>query len=128
MDSTKTKTSYGYRKAMITPDACAAQMRDMLALACGARGWDDTRDSWLARGARVVGMDFSRAKNIWYGKSRRIEASEFLRMQQTIDELRARQAANRKAMDYVASKLAAMAGETSTGSLREFDGTGPEDS
>jgi hypothetical protein len=121
MSSTKTKSSYGYRNVSITPDACAAEMRDMLALACGPRGWDDTRDSWLARGARYVGMDFSRAKNIWYGKSRRIEASEFLRMQQKINELRARQAANREAMDHVASKLASMGSEEIAEPLGDAD-------
>lgn len=46
------------------------QVRDYIASAAGDRGWDDTRQSWLARAASRLGMPYSRIKNLWYGRGR----------------------------------------------------------
>lgn len=102
------KKSFGNRNGMYSPDAIAAECRDLLALAAGPRGWNDTRESWLARGARVLGLDQSRAKNIWYGKSRRIEASEYLTMKARADGLREAQSHEAIACAQARNRAAAL--------------------
>lgn len=118
------KTPYGNQNTMYSPDAIVDEYRDLLAFAAGPRGWNDTRDSWLARGARALGIDFSRARNVWYGKTRRVEASEFLNVKARVEALRERQEANREAMDHVAGTLAPMAGRKATDDFGMPDATG----
>lgn len=100
------KKAYGNQNTMYSPSAIVDEYRDLLALAAGPRGWNDTRDSWLARGARALGVDFSRARNVWYGKTRRVEASEFLNLKARAEALRARHETNREAMNHVAGTVA----------------------
>lgn len=80
----KWRTSY---QKMFSSSAIANDCRDLLTLAAGERGWNDTRESWLARAARRVGMDYSRAYNIFYGRSRRIEAAEYLSLLFAVERL-----------------------------------------
>lgn len=52
--------------------------RDMLCELSGPRGWNDTRESWLARGARRAGLTLRRARAIFYQEPIRLEADEYL--------------------------------------------------
>jgi hypothetical protein len=52
--------------------------RDMLCELSGPRGWNDTRESWLARGARRAGLSLRRARAIFYQEPIRLEADEYL--------------------------------------------------
>src|SRR5688572_24020036 len=52
--------------------------RDMLCELSGPRGWHDTRESWLARGARRAGLTLRRARAIFYQEPLRLTADEYL--------------------------------------------------
>lgn len=52
--------------------------RDMLCELSGPRGWNDTRESWLARGARRAGLTLRRARAIFYCEPIRLDADEYL--------------------------------------------------
>lgn len=43
-------------------------MRDVVAIVAGPRGWGDTRQSWLARAARRAGVTYRQAKALFYGE------------------------------------------------------------
>lgn len=45
---------------------------------CGPRGWNDTRESWLARGARKAGLTLRRARALFYCEPLRLDADEYL--------------------------------------------------
>lgn len=70
-----------------SPTAIAADTRTMLLLAAGPMGWNDNKKSAIARAARYCGIAYSRAFNIIYGRSKRIEASEFLRIKAAVERL-----------------------------------------
>src|SRR3546814_19290128 len=72
------KKTCGNCHAMNSPSAIAADAREMLLFAAGPLGWEDNKKSAIARAARLVGISYSRAFNIIYGRSRRLEASEYL--------------------------------------------------
>ena len=95
---------------MYSPSAIADECRDLLAYAAGPRGWNDTRESWLARAARRVGIEYSRAYNIFYGRSRRIEAAEYLNLRHAVEQLRAINARNEAMADEVSRTLARLDG------------------
>lgn len=57
--------------------------RDMLCELSGPRGWNDTRESWLARGARRAGLTLRRARAIFYQEPIRLEADEYLQIERT---------------------------------------------
>lgn len=59
----------------------SAQAREMLCAIAGPRGWNDTRESWLAKAARRLGFGPRRTKAIFYGEARRISAEEWLRIE-----------------------------------------------
>ena len=88
MEFKMSKKPFGNRQVSYSPEAIVSEARDLLAFAAGPRGWDDTRESWLARGAKRLGVEFSRAWNIWYGKTRRMEAAEFLNLRYAAERLR----------------------------------------
>ena len=52
--------------------------RDMLCELSGPRGWNDTRESWLARGARRAGLTLRRARAVFYQEPIRLTADELL--------------------------------------------------
>ncbi len=52
--------------------------RDMLCELSGPRGWHDTRESWLARGARRAGLTLRRARAVFYQEPIRLTADELL--------------------------------------------------
>lgn len=55
--------------------------RNMLCELSGARGWNDTRESWLARGARKAGLSLRRARAIFYQEPIRLDADEYLQIE-----------------------------------------------
>lgn len=55
--------------------------REMLCELAGPRGWHDTRESWLARGARRAGLTLRRARAIFYQEPLRLTADEYLGIQ-----------------------------------------------
>ena len=50
--------------------------------------WNSTKESRLAALARRLGFPFSRVKNIYLGRARRIDAHEWLRLEAEFEELR----------------------------------------
>lgn len=64
------------------------QARDVIALAAGPRGWDDTRESWLARGARRLSWSYARVRKVWYRRIDDLWASEWLSLQAKAEEIR----------------------------------------
>ena len=50
---------------------------EMLREVCGPRGWNDTRETWLARGARRIGMSPRRARALFYQEPIRLSADEY---------------------------------------------------
>lgn len=71
------------RSADIIDDA-----RAIIGLAAGPREWGDTRESWLSRGARKLGMSYARARKVWYRRVEDLWASEWLPLQAKAEEIR----------------------------------------
>jgi len=65
----------------------SAQARDLLCAIAGPRGWNDTRQAWLAKAARRLGFGHRRTKAIFYGEARVISADEWCVLQETLAEL-----------------------------------------
>lgn len=61
-----------------TPVSSAAIMKEAVIFAAGPRDWNDTRESWLARAARKLGVSHRRAKSLFYGTARTITGDEIL--------------------------------------------------
>ena len=95
---------------MISSSAIANDCRDLIALAAGERGWNDTRESWLGRGARRLGIAYSRAYNIFYGRSKRIEAAEYLGILFAAQKIGAINARNKEIAAEVSRTLAQLDG------------------
>lgn len=53
-------------------------MRDAIIAAAGERGWNDTRDSWLTRAARVLGLSPRKARSLFYGTPASVSAEEII--------------------------------------------------
>lgn len=66
--------------------SAATRARDMLCDLSGPRGWNDTRESWLARGARRAGLSIRRARAIFYGEPLRLTADEYLSIQKAHED------------------------------------------
>lgn len=75
------------------------RVREALATAAGQRGWGTTREAWLARAARRVGLTPGRAKRLWYGEARRIDAAEYVALTARAAELREASAQRRRRLD-----------------------------
>lgn len=43
-------------------------MRELIVAVAGERSWNETRESWLARTARLAGVSFRQVKAIFYGE------------------------------------------------------------
>jgi hypothetical protein len=58
--------------------------------------WDrgDKIKRAIERSARAAGLSYSRAFEIWYGRARRIEQSELLRIQEALDDKNRRDTRN----------------------------------
>ena len=68
--------------------SCTTDARSMLCTVAGPRGWNDTRQSWLARAARRLGWSYPRTFNVFYGRARVIRAEEWLRLEAELSALR----------------------------------------
>lgn len=66
------------RSAEKSPVSAESRARAMLCDLAGQRGWHDTRESWLARGARKAGITLRRAKALFYEEPLRLSANEYL--------------------------------------------------
>lgn len=95
-------TSHSLEKPSVTS---SAYMRDAVIQAAGPRDWNDTRDSWLMRAARVLGLSHRRTKAIFYGEARRISADEYLAVQARIATLKAKQERHGERLQELASAL-----------------------
>lgn len=72
--------------------SAAIIVRDVVIAAAGERGWSDTREAWIARAARRLGLNYRRARAIFYGEARRIDADEYLSLILRAESLRLEQA------------------------------------
>lgn len=54
-----------------------AEFRSLIEQTAGPVEPGDTRQSWLNRAARAIGISYSRAWNVWYGKARTVSAAEY---------------------------------------------------
>lgn len=90
-------------------DTVRTQVRLYIATAAGDRGWDDTRQSWLARAATRLGIPYSRIRNLWYGRGRAY-ADEFEEMRARITEQKWRQRRHGERLHEMASQIQALAG------------------
>lgn len=59
--------------------------KQMLCELSGPRGWNDTREFWLARGARRARLSLRRAKAIFYEERIRLTADEYLAIEQAFE-------------------------------------------
>lgn len=66
----------------------ASHASTMVALIAGQRGWNDTRESWLARAARRLGFSYSRTRSLYYQRARIISAQEWDRMKDELAQLK----------------------------------------
>jgi hypothetical protein len=58
--------------------SATVRANEMLIEVCGPRGWNDTRESWLARGARAIGIKPRRARALFYQEPIKLSADEYL--------------------------------------------------
>ncbi len=112
-------------------NATAIKVKDegrlCVATAAGDRGWDDTRQTWLARAASRLGLSYSRVFNIWYGRAR-LYADELEEMRAKITELKWRQRRHEDRLNEVANRIQALAGDETSRMERgsdRLDGDGP---
>ncbi len=84
-------------------------LRGWIGSIAGPRGWDDTRESWLARAARRLGLPYRRVRALYYGEARRVDAAEYLMIRARAQV--ARDAALEGAIDAQTSALAALAAD-----------------
>lgn len=62
--------------------------RQIIGLAAGQRDWNDTREAWLSRAARRLGMSYARVRKVWYRRVDDLWASEWLEMTAKAEEIR----------------------------------------
>lgn len=55
--------------------------RGMICDLAGPRGWNDTREAWLARGARKAGTTLRRARALFYQEPIKLGADEYLQIE-----------------------------------------------
>lgn len=66
--------------------SAVVRARDMLCELSGPRGWHDTRESWLARGARRARLSMRRARAIFYQEPIRLTADEYIAIEAAFRE------------------------------------------
>lgn len=93
---------------MPTAEAIRDQVRDYIAAAAGTREWNDTRDAWIARGAHRLGLEFGRAKSLFYRKVVNVPAYEWELIRARLAAMDARdaeRARDRAAIERMARRL-----------------------
>ena len=91
--------------------SATVRARDMLCDLSGPRGWNDTRESWLARGARRAGLSIRRARAIFYQEPIRLDADEYLAIERAYQTAHAAVAA----LEPLARDAALRAGRADAG-------------
>lgn len=100
--------------------SATVKARDMLCDLSGPRGWSDTRESWLARGARRAGLSIRRARAIFYQEPIRLDADEYLAIERAHQTAHAAVAA----LEPLARDAALRAGEADAGTSGGTHGEG----
>lgn len=100
--------------------SATVRARDMLCDLSGPRGWNDTRESWLARGARRAGLSLRRARAIFYLEPIRLDADEYLAIERAYQTAHVAVAA----LQSLASDADLRAGEADAASRGGSDGEG----
>jgi hypothetical protein len=93
--------------------SAAIRARSMLIEVAGPRGWSDTREGWLSRGARKLGVSYSRAKKLFYQEPIRLGADEYADIERAYAAAHASMA-----------QMVAMAGDADLRRRAGTDGTG----
>lgn len=92
----------------------ADDARDMLCAVAGPRQWHDTRQAWIARGAKLCGFSFRKARSIFYRETTHITAQEWIRLNDEFSALK-KSAAERQELlrdvDLLAGANSAARGE-----------------
>ena len=70
----------------------ALDLKNDLIAAAGEKGCYDTRESWLARGARKLGITHRQAKAIFYGELKDPKASLAARIREAAEKLKQQKA------------------------------------
>ena len=94
-------------KASKMPSQIAMEMRDAI-LTAGAPKWGDNVKSVLHRAADRLGIKYRRARSLYYGNARRIEAAEYLAIKAKAQEIQRQNAARREANNEIRRTLAAL--------------------
>lgn len=89
------------------PDALT-EARLCIATAAGPREFSDTRQSWLSRAAKVLGLTPGRITSIWYAKGVRLSADEYLLMKERTEELKWRQRRHEERQHAVAHTISTL--------------------
>ena len=99
--------------------SATARANEMLREVCGPRGWNDTRESWLARGARAIGMSPRRARALFYQEPIRLSADEYLQIERAYTAAHAAVAR----VSHLASRADVPGGESPGATGRGSNGT-----
>lgn len=104
--TTRPETSSGI------PEIAAVSVVDVINLArgwviraAGPRGWDDTRETWLGRAARRLGLKRSRARQIFYREIDDLKASEFVALLAKAQEIDRSLEQTEKSNDEIRARL-----------------------
>lgn len=94
--------------------------RGMICELAGPRGWHDTREAWLARGARKAGITLRRARALFYQEPIKLGADEYLTIERNW------QAATRavEALQHLARQANVSLGRAAAGEGGEGEGEG----
>ncbi len=65
----------------VTPEQTIEEVRRCIQVAGGDRQWDDTRERWLWRAAKRLGLEPGRVTTLFYRKAKSIPAHEYLTIQ-----------------------------------------------
>ena len=88
---------------------CTAEASHLLRRAAEPRPADDSIKAAIVRAARRAGIGYERAKSIWYGEARRIDAHEMDRLRAVAAERQAkREEAARNEWNELADRIAAI--------------------
>ncbi len=112
----------GEVRKMPTADHVLDQMRTFVIRAGGPREHYDSKASWLARAARVLGLSHGRAAAYYYGKARSVSAQEWLAASAEIAALEQASERRRGELAYVESMDAARAVDRRVGRLADTPG------
>lgn len=106
----------------MSADAVLDQMREFVIRAGGQRQHYDSKASWLARAARVLGMSHGRAAAYYYNKARSVSAQEWLAASAEIARLEAANEKRRETINELESMALAREAEREARRLADAPG------